>query len=179
MAKWTSRRTIREYYGDAYSKDIGDYLADLTVLGYEALEYAYHNKGFKNRSYNLQDSYASGVYINGKLEETSVRFYRPQMAEKYGEGDTKYRGKDIGGREAAWNYLKNPTINITGDITLLCIAAMPYAEHLEDGTHRGGYHIQVISSAYDYIEREWHRVTKGKQFKVIRHRVVVGDEHSV
>lgn len=163
-----------DFMGKEYSKAMGKYVADLAVLGYKALEYAYNRRGFSHKSYNLQDSYASGVYVDGKLIDTSVRFYRPEMADKA----VKYEGNWMKGRDAAWDYLKHPKVDVGRGITLLCIAAMPYAANLENGTHRGGYHIQVISAAYDYLEREWANLNKNKpkEFQLIRRRVITGGD---
>lgn len=175
MAKWTSRQSIMKYAKDAYTKAMGEYVADLAVLGYEAIMYAYQQRGFQHKTRNLHDSYASAVYVNGKLEESSIRFVGPEFSHK---GD-RQTGKS--GRETVMEYLKSPGVGVGGDVTLLCVAAMEYAKYLEDGTHKGGYHIQVISAAYDYLEREWHRIEKNKpkEFKVIRARMITGGDYSV
>ena len=156
-----------------YNKAMGDYVADLAKLGYEAIMYAYERRGFSHRTRNLHDSYASAVYINGELEPTSIRFVGGELSRKV----DPHTGKS--GRDTVLEYLENPyNADVSGDVALLCVAAMEYAEYLEAGTHRGGYEIQVISAANDYIWQNWHRVSDNKpeEFKVTRARMITGGE---
>lgn len=175
MAKYTKRGLVRSWvkqYEVEYTKAMGDYVADLAVLGYEAIMYAYQRREFTHRTRNLHDSYGSAVYVNGKLEPTSRRFVGPE----YSTENDRHTGKS--GRDTLLAYFDNPGVDVSGDIVLLCVAAMEYAEYLEDGTHGGGYEIQVISAANDYLQQNWHRISKNKpkEFEIIRARVITGGD---
>lgn len=167
MAKYVHRTPIRDILGEEYTAAIGRYVAKLTVLGYNAIMEAYdegHSSTpptyegpvgdgkWRHRTRNLHDSFASAVYVQGELIEDSIRFVGP---EYFQEVDPKTQ---MSGRDTAREYLENPDVDVSGEVTLLCVAAMYYSEYLEEGTHRGGYHIQVISSAADYIEDHWQEV---------------------
>ena len=170
MAKYTKRKLVMDWAKEEYRKTMGDYVADLAVLGYEAIMYAYQRREFNHRTRNLHDSYASAVYVNGQLEPTSIRFVGPEYSHSE---DPSKKGRNI-----VLDYLENPDVDVSGDVTVLCVAAMEYAEYLEAGTHKGGYQIQVISAANDYLHQNWDRVSenKPKEFEIIRARVVTGGQ---
>ena len=42
-------------------------------------------------------------------------------------------------------------------MVLVCVAAMHYTKYLEEGRHRGGYKIQVISAARDYVDQNFNK----------------------
>ena len=183
MAKYVHRTPVRDALGKAYSAAIGRYVQKLSALGYKAIMYAYgegHSPNpptykepvgdgkWRHRTGNLHDSFASAVYVNGALIEDSIRYIGPQIA--WERTDYEYAV----GRSHAWWYLHNPPVDVSGEITLLCLAAMYYAEYLEDGTHRGGYHIQVISAASDYIQEHWHEV-EDEVFGIAKVRYIAGE----
>lgn len=101
---------------------------------------------------NLRDSFGSAVYVNGVLRKDTIRYISNTPTSK----ETDRYGK---GREALLDYLNRikPTSK-KNEIYLVCVAAMPYANALERGTHAGGYKIRVISGARDYIDQHWHEV---------------------
>lgn len=181
MARYIHRTPVRDAVGEAYVAAMGEYVSQLAKLGYEAIMYAYndgHAEGsaikkpvgdgkWRHRSRNLHDSFASAVYVNGILQEDTIYFVGGEYYR------SEYNGKT--GREYAREYLDNPDIDVSGDVTLICIAAMEYAEYLEEGTHRGGYMIRVISGASDYIAMNWHRV-KTDLFEVKNVRFIAGDD---
>lgn len=159
MAKYVHRTPVRDAIGKEYTAAMGRYVAKLAVLGYQALQYAYnegHAEGdkpkkkdengkviadgkWRHRSRNLHDSFASAVYVKGVLQEDTIRFVGPELSDDYF------------GREEARRYFREPEVDVSGDVCLLCIAAVYYAQLLEEGRHRGGYKIKVISGASDYI----------------------------
>lgn len=177
MAKYVHRTPIREIVGEAYTAAMGEYVAQLTVLGYEAIMYAYseghsptprryqkpvRDGKWRHRSGDLHDSFASAVYVNGVLLEDTIRYVGPEMSDS------------LWGRAEVKAYLKNPDVDVSGDVTLLCVAAAYYAEFLEEGRHQGGYKIRVISGASDYIAANWHRV-RSDLFSVKNVRFIAGD----
>jgi hypothetical protein len=185
MAKYVHRTPIRDIVGEAYTAAMGEYVAQLTVLGYEAIMYAYgeghastpptykkpvRDGKWRHRTGDLHDSFASAVYVNGVLIEDSIRYVGGTMSDK--ENRTSI-GASIGRNEAKW-YLEHPEVDVSGDVTLLCIAAMYYTKYLEEGRHKGGYKIRVISGAMDYIYANWHRV-RSNLFSVKKVRIITGD----
>ena len=180
MARYIHRTPVRDAVGEAYTAKMGEYVSQLAKLGYEAIMYAYrdgHASGsaekkpvgdgkWRHRSRNLHDSFASAVYVNGILQEDSIYYIGGEYSR------SEYGG--MTGREYARQYLEDPAEDVSGDIALLCIAAMPYAEYLEEGTHKGGYKIRVISGAADYIAANWHRV-KTDLFEIKKVRFIAGE----
>lgn len=186
MAKYVHRTPIREIVGEAYTVAMGEYVAQLTKLGYEAIMYAYReghsstpptyqkpvrDGKWRHRSGDLHDSFASAVYVNGVLIEDSIRYVGGTMADKENRSHIPV---SMGRTEARW-YLLHPDVDVSGDVTLLCIAAMYYTKYLEEGTHRGGYRIKVISGALDYVMANWHKRLKSDWFSVKKVRIVKGD----
>lgn len=127
-------------------------------------------------TYNLRDSFGSAVYINGELQENTIRF-----ANDTPKGRRTTDGIDPrSGREALMDYFhKIHPHRGKNEITLICVAAMYYTKFLQEGTHAGGYKIKVISTANDYIKRNWSSYVDGI-YKVLKikkpaTRVIKGD----
>lgn len=188
MAKYVRRTPIREAVGSTYKAAMGDYVSQLSKLGYEAIMYAYQNREFKHQTRNLHDSYGSAVYVKGVLQRDSIRYVGGELSSTEFEGRT--------GREYLNDYFDNPDVDVSSDVSLLCVAAMPYAEFLEDGSYNlaerykaahgtwvhtkstgrrpRGRSIQVISAATDYIHDNYDRV-KSELFETKRVRVIGGN----
>lgn len=139
-----------------------DLVKRLTKLGEDAMHYAFE-RGYRSVarsrtsrkfekgdtmawtdvSRNLRDSFASAVYIDGVLQPDTVRYLSQSPTSKRG-------------REAANNYLNrihpNKGKNI---ISVVVVAAMQYVQYLESGRHMGGYKIRVVSTARDYIDKNY------------------------
>lgn len=99
---------------------------------------------------NLRDSFGSAVYVNGELQRNTIRFAN--------DNPTGERT----GREVLLDYFNKIHPNRgKNDVTLICVAAMYYTKFLEAGTHGGHYKIRVISSASDYVRRNWERAVSG------------------
>ena len=102
---------------------------------------------------NLRDSIGSAVFVNGKLDENTIRY--ADDTERSKREDPRY-GR---GREALLNYFRRiQPESSRNEVYLVVAAAMPYANALERGTHYGGYEIRVISGARDYIDDHWHEI---------------------
>lgn len=145
-----------------------DMVKALSVLGYQAMMDAYKQRGFKHRTRNLHDSYASAVYVRGKLIESSVRYIGATYSRKR-DPKTKKTG-----RETVDDWLHSHSFGQTGDeIVLVVIAAMYYAGILESEWQTGkraelkkkhkdrnptSYpdRIIVISPARDFINQHYH-----------------------
>lgn len=138
-----------------------DMVAALTTLGYYAMMDAYGKHSFTHRTRNLHDSYASAVYVNGNLIESSIR-YVGGVVSKEVDPVTKKTG-----RETVNDYLHSHRYGVANnEIVLVVIAAMYYAGILEAGDKntgsRGpGAKYIVISPAREYINKNyWTAVYK-------------------
>ena len=171
-------------------------------LGKEAIDYAFQ-QGFRSKpryignisyrnwlikkgknpklawddiTYNLRDSIGSAVYVDGVLQENTIKFANDTPLG----GRTRDAIDPRSGRQALMDYFRQIHPNRgKGDITLICVAAMYYVKFLEAGTHAGRYKIKVISSAADYVKRNWEKAVDGiyKQLKIKKpaSKVIKGD----
>lgn len=106
---------------------------------------------WQHRSYNLHDSFASAVYVNGKL--ASVEYLGSPRSNKHDKKTKKT------GRQTVDDYLQSHRFGSTNhEIVLVVVAAMFYAGILENG---GKSNIGpqdkfiVISPAKEYIESRY------------------------
>lgn len=116
------------------------------------------NSAWDDITGNLRDSFGSAVYVNGELQRNTIRFANdnPMGGRTHDAIDPRP------GREVLLDYFNKIHPNRgKNDITLVCVAAMYYTKFLEAGTHGGHYKIRVISSASDYVRRNWERAVSG------------------
>lgn len=116
----------------------------LASLGEMAIQVAYNDKGFTNRTYNLKDSYGSAVYHNGALLVDTIRYIGPPEAK------SKRLGKS--GREEVANFFREYSPSAK-DYELVVIASMPYAGVLETGGGRLKRKYHVMVGARSLMER--------------------------
>lgn len=132
-----------------------DMVAALTTLGYYAMMHAYGKRGFEHRTRNLHDSYASAVYVNGNLIESSIRYVGGAISKKVDHNTKKT------GRQTVDEYLRSHRFGAkNNDIVLVVVAAMYYAGILEAGGKGSaslgpGDKFIVISPAREYIDNGW------------------------
>ena len=136
----------------------------LTLLGQDALDYAFHlsfkankAKGEKgvwtHRTHNLGDGFGSAVYVNGYLRPETIRYIYNTPESQTGD---KHTGEQ--GRQALDDYFNRiHPMKGSGDVIVIVASAMYYTRFLEEGTYGGGGQpsIRVISGARDYIDRNW------------------------
>lgn len=107
-------------------------------------------KGYKDRTYNLHDSYVSAVFKDGVLLPETIRYVGPKMAKRT-------HGRTIPGREHALDFLSSVGKRIKKKgIALVVGAAMPYSSILE---RKWG--LNVISSADMDLRRLASRGIRG------------------
>lgn len=166
---------------EVYETTRQTYIDMLTELGNDAIHYAYEHGNtsapkerdedgrvvgdgkWRNRTYNLHDSFGSAVFDGGYVVPESIRFLGEELSEK-GDKLTKQKG-----REALLEYFYNASYGAAkNEIVLVCMAAMYYTKYLEAGTHRGGYEIRVISYATDYIREHWYAYTGKAKYIVLK-----------
>lgn len=153
-------RTYLKYLKDDIERDI---VRALKPLGKKAMLHAYltgHTdaprppKGdssmkWRHKLGNLHDSFASAVYVNGVLVQSSVQYIANPISKKR---DPR-TGKN--GRQTVKDFLlKNSFGAKNNEIVLVVIAAMFYTKWLED-EYTGTGRFIVISPAKDYINQNW------------------------
>jgi hypothetical protein len=130
---------------------------------------------WKHRTYNLHDSFASVVYVNGKV--ASIKYLASPKSTK------RDRKTGRNGRQTVRDYIMSHRFGSTNnEIVLIVIAAMYYAKILEKGAsgHIGPQgNFAVISPAQEYIDKMYNAAV-GPVFRKyglkqpIRTRVIKG-----
>lgn len=117
-------------------------ISQLADDGEKAIREAYEGREFTNRTYNLHDSYGSAVYHNGVLVKSSIRYVGAEMAEE----DERY------GRNEVNDFFANYRPKNRKGIDLVIVAAMFYADILEEGKGRLKRKYKVIAEGEDYMK---------------------------
>ena len=117
-------------------------ISQLADDGEKAIREAYEGREFTNRTYNLHDSYGSAVYYNGALVKSSIRYVGAEMAEE----DERY------GRNEVNDFFSNYRPKNRKGIDLVIVAAMFYADILEEGKGRLKRKYKVIAEGEDYMK---------------------------
>lgn len=144
---------------DAFTRDLVNALA---TLGYETALVAYRKKTFKNRTFNLHDSYGSAVYVDGVLQEPTIRYMGGQMSTRFGttqQAPKRNRKSKLGPRYYRYGKSGREVLNVffhgnkwykghtfgKNGIVLVVVAAMWYADMLEG---KGYEVITDVGNAY-------------------------------
>lgn len=116
----------------------------LAKEGQKVIRRAYLNRNWKNRTYNLYNSYVSAVIVHGKIR--SMMFLGPERATKIhmredgtvsGSNDVALQGIDVSGRKEAIAFVKAyAEQHKKKQITLVVAATMFYAGILESRGYR-------------------------------------------
>ena len=101
---------------------------------------------YTHRTKNLYDSYGYGVYYNGKLQRKGFL-----SASETATETKKWYGVEISGREQIENFLMSEYKSPKG-IELVIVAAMPYAEVLENASSGQPQKYKVISMSYNKLK---------------------------
>ena len=117
-------------------------ISQLADDGEKAIREAYEGREFTNRTYNLHDSYGSAVYYNGTLVKSSIRYVGAEMAEE----DERY------GRNEVNDFFSNYRPKNRKGIDLVIVAAMFYADILEEGKGKLKRKYNVIAEGEDYMK---------------------------
>lgn len=148
MARYIRLREVK----DKVTQEI---VQALSTLGYYAMMDAYKKHSFTHRTRNLHDSYASAVYVNGKLIESSIRYVGGVLSRKADDKTHKT------GRETVNDWLYSHNFGAkSNEIILVVIAAMYYTRILEGGDKGAarlgpGQRFIVISPAREYINKHY------------------------
>lgn len=113
---------------------------------------AYETKTYDEDTGNLADSYGAAVYKDGVLIKDTLAFrnQRATEAKEWEDGDWR------SGHEEMLRYFQNYRPRAKG-LTLVLVAAMPYAEVLESGKAKNGTFTlkkkyKVITGAYGELK---------------------------
>lgn len=162
MAKYVSAQEVRNAIGKAKVAEERATIEAMAKLGYDALMYAYKRRDFNHQTRNLHDSYGSAVYYNGQLIPSSIRYIGGELSRK---ADPKTK---MTGRQTLDDFFKRSHYGrAKGEMVLVCVAAMYYTKFLEEGSHGGGYKIQVISAARDYVDQNYSKYLSTKQRSIV------------
>ncbi len=148
----TKRIRIGGIIKDAVMRDLTQ---AFTTLGYKAARDAYRSKTYKNRTFNLHDSYGSAVYVNGKLVEDSIRYVNRSRSTRPDRHGRNQGGRT--GRQALKNFFKTAwVVRKRDNFTILVAAAMWYAKIVEDKGYVVLNHSEIkqsILSNFDSVVR--------------------------
>ena len=130
------------------SATIQQLISQLTEEGAAAIKQAYETRDWRNRTFNLHDSYGSAVYANGKLLKSTVRYVGQEMVRPDYKGNRRLSGAEVTmkGREEVMDFFSQYTPKTKG-VELVIAAAMFYANILEKGGGNLSHKFHVISQA--------------------------------
>ena len=117
-------------------------ISQLADDGEKAIRQAYEGREFTHSTDNLHDSYGSAVYYNGTLVKSSIRYVGAEMAEE----DERY------GRNEVNDFFSNYRPKNRKGIDLVIVAAMFYADILEEGKGKLKRKYKVIAEGEDYMK---------------------------
>lgn len=174
-----------------------DIVRALKPLGKKAILHAYHTghtdavramgaqyvkhgkKGamdskWRHKLGNLHDSFASAVFVNGVLVQTSVQYLNNPISKK-----RDYRTKK-NGRQTVKEYLRKMSFGAkNNEIILVVIAAMFYTRWLEKSLSGSGKFV-VISPAREFIRQHIQQVLEPVYRKygisnLVKPRIIEGE----
>lgn len=119
------------YGGNIKDKVTKAIVETLTTIGWEVALEAYRKRTYKNRTYNLHDSYGSAVFVDGVLVPDSIKHIERAMSKRPDTHGHAIHGAKTG-RDALRRFFDQAWIVRKSDhITLVVAAAMWYGDILE------------------------------------------------
>lgn len=149
---------------DIKGRALNAMIKELTMYGEMVIEEAYKTATFKNRTFNLRDSYASAVFYEGKMVNGTMR----TLGSPFALVDKTWYGRKVRGRNEATRFLRNDYKPTGRGLSLVAIAAMPYREVLELK-----YKYRVISGANWMMRSLAH--TFSSKFGVRRNGITISN----
>lgn len=134
----------------AYDEFVKSMIYELSIIGNDLMAKAYENRDFSNRTFNLHDSYGYAVYFDSNQVE--VGYFSKQSSELR---------KGLDGRTEIENFFRsyNP---INKGFELVVVAAIFYAQDLEEGKTPTNTKYQVISNIYGDISNISSKIKHSK-----------------
>lgn len=150
-------------FGEVKDAMIQDIVTSLASIAWKVALKAYRQHTYKNRTYNLHDSYGSAVYLNGMLVKDSIRYIERAFFKK----ESRHYHTPVGaetGRKALHRFLEQIVTPHKSDyITVVIVASMWYAKMVESK----GYIVLdgnfVKNEMRNEIKRNPELITKMKQ----------------
>ena len=130
--------------GKFYQQALKGFIEQLANEGERIVRECLEERDYQHRTKNLHDSYGYALYVYGEVER---QYTPPAQAEK----SKKWYGRDIQGHEEIEKFIKS--YKTTHPIELVIVAAMPYAEVLENASSGQLRKYKVISMSYDKLKQ--------------------------
>lgn len=124
------------------NKAVEQLVRKLELEGNRILQECEQQHTYTHRTDNLYDSYGYGIYVGGRIRKSG--FLTPSQRARE---ERKWYGQPVSGREQILNFL-NSEYKPTDGIDMVVVAAMPYAEVLEQK-----YKYRVIAMSYDKLKQ--------------------------
>ena len=141
-------------------------LDTLEKEGKKILAECEQERTYTHRTHNLYDSYGFGVYLNGKLQRKGFLSSSETATET-----KKWYGQEISGREQIEIFLTGEYKPGKG-IDLVVVAAMPYAEVLENASSGQHQKYKVISMSYNKLKELSNGVKGSSVSNIFRSQLV-------
>lgn len=130
-------------------KDVEDYwIRKMRNDCIKLVSTAYTTKTFQEETGNLADSVGAAVYRDGKLIEDTMAYRQPRASKP----NEWYSGDFRSGHDEMLNYFRNYKPRTKG-LTIVLVAAMPYAEVLEKRKNGLQKKYKVITGAYSVLRQ--------------------------
>lgn len=148
----TNFNGLRNRFAKVYKQKAIDVQTQM-IINYapKALNKAYQDRTFRNKTMNLADSYVWVVYYRG-IPKKSGYLWGARAAQT----DSVYHHTKVNGRKLAETFISSYAPISSNGWELVFAATAPYSTYLENGTKRGRFF--VLTSIYDEITYDF----KGK-----------------
>lgn len=131
--------------------------------GRRILQECVDEREYQHDTYNLFDSYGYGIYVDGALKRKGFL-----SASRTAEKPKKwYENKDVWGRGQI-EYFLNQEYQAGKSIEMVIVAAMPYAEVLENASGGQTRKYRVISMSYDKLKSLQAQIPNSSVSTIIR-----------
>ena len=141
-------------------------LDSLEKEGKRILKECEQERTYTHQTHNLYDSYGFDVYYQGKLQRKGF------LSQSETATETKdWYGVEISGREQIENFLTSEYKSPKG-IELVIVAAMPYAEVLENASSGQHQKYKVISMSYAKLAELKNQVKGSTIHNIFRSEVI-------
>lgn len=135
-------------------------LDQLEKEGQRILRECEQERTYTHQTQNLYDSYGFGIYVNGRLVRKGFLTPNPVATER-----KRWYKEMLEGRKEINNFLDGYKADNKG-IQMIVVAAMPYAEVLENPSSGQTRKYRVISMSYDKL-KEMSRGILGSKVDII------------
>lgn len=136
------------FFAKVKAQLISNTLEDMCAYGASLMNKAYEDRKWKNRTFNLKDSFGWVVYSDGNI------YKRGTIGDVAATTTKKIYGEELSGRDVLIDFVNNYSPIPLG-AELVIVAAMPYGLWLETR-----YSYEVLSSIKDDLETAFNQPVK-------------------